>query len=71
MPGDPQICATRRSTFTTSTGKFPGAITTIVLPGYVQARHIDTEYYYHTRLQPGACLDTHAGHMQRWHGNER
>jgi hypothetical protein len=50
-------------------GKFPGTITTIVLPGYVQAQHIDTEYY-DTRFKPGAYLDTHARHMQRWHGNE-
>jgi hypothetical protein len=48
-------------------GRFPGSITTIVLPGYVQAQHIDTEYY-DTHFQPGAYLETHATHMQRWHG---
>lgn len=48
-------------------GKFPGTFSTIVLPGFVQAHHIDTEYY-DTHFQPGAYLETHAEHMQRWHG---
>jgi hypothetical protein len=47
-------------------GKFPGTISTIVLPGFVQAQHIDTEYY-DTHYQPGAYLETHARHMQQWH----
>lgn len=49
-------------------GKFPGSITTIVLPGFVQAQHIDTAYY-DTHFQPGAYLETHASHMQHWHGD--
>jgi hypothetical protein len=48
-------------------GKFPGTITTIVLPGFVQAQHIDTDYY-DAHFQPGAYLETHASHMRRWHG---
>jgi hypothetical protein len=47
-------------------GKFPGTFTTIVLPGFVQAQHIDTEYY-DTHFQPGAYLKTHADHMAQWH----
>jgi hypothetical protein len=47
-------------------GKFPGTLTTLVLPGYVQAHHIDTEFY-DAHYQPGAYLETHANHMQRWH----
>jgi hypothetical protein len=47
-------------------GKFPGTITTIVLPGFVQAHHIDTEFY-DTHYQPGAYLQTHARHMDTWH----
>jgi len=47
-------------------GKFPGTITTIVLPGFVQAHHIDTEYY-DTHFPPGAYLETHARHMETWH----
>jgi hypothetical protein len=48
-------------------GKFPGTLTTLVLPGFVQAHHIDTEFY-DAHYQPGAYLETHANHMQRWHG---
>jgi hypothetical protein len=50
-------------------GKFPGTRTTIVLPGYVQAHHIDTDYY-DAHYQPGSYLDTHAEHMKRWHGED-
>lgn len=49
-------------------GKFPGTISTIVLPGFVQAQHIDTEYY-DTHFDPGAYLESHADHMQRWHAH--
>jgi hypothetical protein len=50
-------------------GKFPSTFSTIVLPGFVQAQHIDTEYY-DKHFQPGAYLETHATHMQRWHEHE-
>jgi hypothetical protein len=48
-------------------GKFPGTLTTVVLPGFVQAHHIDTEFY-DAHYQPGAYLETHADHRRRWHG---
>lgn len=51
-------------------GKFPGTVPTIVLPGYIQAHHIDTGYY-DEHYQPGAYLETHAQHLERWHGGER
>ncbi|MGF1592672.1 MAG: hypothetical protein ACFCUW_05295 [Kiloniellaceae bacterium] len=47
-------------------GKFPGTFTTIVLPGFVQAVHLDTEFY-DRHYKQGAYLDTHAEHMSRWH----
>jgi hypothetical protein len=47
-------------------GKFPNTFTTIVLSGYVQAVHLDTDFYDH-HYQSGAYLDTHARHMERWH----
>ncbi|MGY6706694.1 MAG: hypothetical protein ACXIVF_00075 [Rhizobiaceae bacterium] len=47
-------------------GKFPGTFTTIVLTGFVQAVHLDTEFY-DAHYRPGAYLDTHAHHMRRWH----
>lgn len=50
-------------------GKFPGIRSTIMLPGFVQAHHIDTAYY-DTHFKPGAYLHTHAEHMKQWHNNE-
>ena len=49
-------------------GKFPNTFTTMVLPGYVQAVHLDTDFY-DTHYQPGAYLETHAEHMERWHAD--
>ena len=48
-------------------GKFPGTVPTMVLTGFVQAQHIDTEFY-DEHYEPGAYLETHARHMERWHG---
>jgi hypothetical protein len=50
-------------------GKFPGIRSTIVLPGFVQAHHIDTEYY-DAHFKPGAYLQTHAEHLAHWHSGE-
>lgn len=50
-------------------GRFPGTFSTIVLPGFVQAVHLDTDFY-DAHYRPGAYLDTHAGHMRRWHGGD-
>jgi hypothetical protein len=50
-------------------GRFPGTVPTIALTGYVQAQHIDTEFY-DTHYQPGAYLETHAEHMRRWHAGD-
>jgi hypothetical protein len=47
-------------------GKFPGTFSTIVLPGYVQAVHLDNEYY-DTHFNNGAYLKSHADHMRDWH----
>jgi hypothetical protein len=48
-------------------GRFPASFPTIALTGYVQAHHLDTDFY-DEHYAPGAYLDTHAEHMQRWHG---
>lgn len=50
-------------------GKFPGAFTTMVLPGFVQAVHLDLEFY-DKHYRAGAYLDSHANHSRRWHGHE-
>ncbi|EFK07436.1 conserved hypothetical protein [delta proteobacterium NaphS2] len=47
-------------------GKFPGTVPTMFLIMYLQAHHLDTDFY--DRLyKPGAYLKTHATHMERWH----
>jgi hypothetical protein len=48
-------------------GRFPNTVTTMVLTGYVQAVHLDTDFY-DLHYQPGAYLPSHAQHMERWHG---
>ena len=50
-------------------GKFPGIRSTIMLPGFVQAHHIDTGFY-DTHYKDGGYLQTHAQHAQRWHDGE-
>ncbi len=47
-------------------GRFPNTFTTMVVSGYVQAVHLDTEFY-DAHYRPGAYLDTHARHMEEWH----
>ena len=50
-------------------GKFPGIRSTIMLPGFVQAHHIDTAFY-DTHYKEGGYLQTHAQHAQHWHDGE-
>jgi hypothetical protein len=47
-------------------GKFPGTRSSVMLPSFVQAHHIDTDFYdkYH---KEGAYLDSHARHFEFWH----
>jgi hypothetical protein len=47
-------------------GKFPGTVPSIFCLMYLQAHHLDLEFYDH-HFQPGAYLRTHADHMARWH----
>src|SRR5687768_5143557 len=48
-------------------GKFPGTVPSLFIMNYVQAHHLDLEFYDRF-FKPGAYLRTHAEHMQRWHG---
>ena len=50
-------------------GKFPGMRSTIMLPGFVQAHHIDTAFY-DTHYKEGGYLQTHAQHAKHWHDGE-
>jgi hypothetical protein len=47
-------------------GKFPGTVPSIFLITYLQAHHIDLDFYDRF-YNPGAYLHTHADHMKRWH----
>ncbi|MFD3001974.1 hypothetical protein ACFS7Z_16500 [Pontibacter toksunensis] len=47
-------------------GKFPGTVPSIFLLMYLQAHHLDLEFY-DTFYRPGAYLRTHTEHMARWH----
>lgn len=48
-------------------GKFPATVPTLMILNYVQAHHLDLEFYDRF-FKTGAYLATHAEHMQRWHG---
>lgn len=47
-------------------GKFPGTIPAMYCLMFLQAQHIDLEFYDHY-FSAGAYLTTHAEHMARWH----
>jgi hypothetical protein len=47
-------------------GKFPGTVPSIYTHMCLQAHHLDLEFYdFH--FKPGAYLETHKRHMERWH----
>lgn len=48
-------------------GKFPATVPTIFILMYLQAHHLDLEYY-DALFKPGAYLYTHAEHLEKWHG---
>jgi hypothetical protein len=47
-------------------GKFPGTVPSMVATVYLQAHHLDLEFY-DRHFAPGAYLATHARHLARWH----
>jgi len=47
-------------------GKFPGTVPSIFVLTYLQAHHLDLEFYDRF-FKPGSYLKTHAEHMERWH----
>ena len=49
-------------------GKFPGTVPTVFCLNYVQAHHLDLDFYDRF-FKPGAYLRTHAEHMDCWHGS--
>ena len=47
-------------------GKFPGTVPSIFLIMYLQAHHLDLEFY-DKFFKPGSYLHSHARHFDRWH----
>lgn len=47
-------------------GKFPGTVPSMFVITYLQAHHLDLDFY-DKFYKPGAYLQTHAMHMARWH----
>lgn len=47
-------------------GKLPGTVPTVYVLMYLQAQHLDTDFYDEL-FGPGAYLPTHAEHQARWH----
>jgi hypothetical protein len=47
-------------------GKLPGTVPTVHVLMYLQAQHLDTDFY-DKFFAPGAYLGTHAEHQARWH----
>jgi hypothetical protein len=47
-------------------GKFPGTVPSMFLIMYLQAHHIDLDFY-NKFYKPGGYLKTHAKHMEQWH----
>ncbi len=65
-----KACVTLQAQYVLDTfGKFPGTVPTLFILNYVQAHHLDLEFYDRF-FRPGAYLRTHAEHMQRWHPAE-
>jgi len=50
-------------------GKFPATVPSMFLIMYLQACHLDLEFY-DKFYEPGAYLQTHARHMEDWHGGK-
>jgi hypothetical protein len=46
-------------------GKFPGTVPTIFILMYLQAHHLDLDFYDH--YFAGGYLETHKQHMEKWH----
>jgi hypothetical protein len=62
-----KACVTLQCDYTLATwGKFPGTVPSVWLMNFLQAQHLDTDFYDH-HFRPGAYLPTHQDHMRVWH----
>jgi hypothetical protein len=63
-----RACVTLQCQYTFETwGKFPGTVPSVWVMNFLQAQHLDLEFYDRF-FKPGAYLDTHRDHMDVWHG---
>jgi len=63
-------CVAKQAQYVYDTfGKFPGTVPSMFLIMYLQAHHIDLEFY-DKFYKPGAYLRTHANHISRWHSGD-
>lgn len=46
-------------------GKFPGTVPSVWIMNYLQAQHLDTDFY-DEKFSPGVYLSTHAREQERW-----
>jgi hypothetical protein len=60
-------CVTLQCEYTLATwGKFPGTVPSVWVMNFLQAQHLDLDFYDHF-FKPGAYLDTHRRHFEVWH----
>ncbi len=63
-------CVTLQAQYVYDTfGKFPGTVPSIFVLTYLQAHHLDLEFYDRF-YKAGAYLTPHSRHMARWHGDD-
>jgi hypothetical protein len=62
-----KACVARQAQYVFDTfGKFPGTVPSVFIMNYLQAHHLDLDFYDRF-FKPGAYLRTHSEHMRRWH----
>ena len=62
-----KACVTLQCQYTLDTwGKFPGTVPSVWVMNFLQAQHLDLEFY-DRHFAPGAYLPSHEAHMARWH----
>jgi hypothetical protein len=60
-------CVTLQCEYTLETwGKFPGTVPSVWVMNFLQAQHLDLDFYDH-HFRAGAYLETHRDHMRVWH----
>jgi hypothetical protein len=64
-------CVTLQAQYIFDTfGKFPATVPTMAIVTFLQAHHLDLEFY-DKFYNPGAYLKTHAEHMEKWHPHDQ